>query len=149
MTDERKEMERALKEVVIPELRRRGFKGSMPHFRRVRPDRVNFLTFQFYSAGGSFVVVIASCGPNGVEDQFFSHIPIEKLTAHDCHGPRRLGSRPEEHKSDHWFHYGPRSYDSPRPPKPYSHYLDIANSIVQLLDSQAEKWWSEPLVVNR
>lgn len=34
-SNERKKMDAALKQVVIPILREQGFKGSLPHFRRV------------------------------------------------------------------------------------------------------------------
>lgn len=37
----------ALKAVFVPVLRERGFKGSFPHFRRIRPDRIDLLTVQF------------------------------------------------------------------------------------------------------
>ena len=56
-------MDRVLKATVIPELRARGFQGSLPHFRRRRPDRIDLLTFQFDRSGGRFVVELAQCGP--------------------------------------------------------------------------------------
>ncbi|WP_214721947.1 DUF4304 domain-containing protein [Exiguobacterium sp. s192] len=31
---DRKKMKTAIKEVIVPELRKHGFKGSYPHFRR-------------------------------------------------------------------------------------------------------------------
>ena len=46
-------MDRVLKATVIPELRARGFQGSFPHFRRLRPDRIDLLAFQFYRSGGN------------------------------------------------------------------------------------------------
>ena len=143
MTDERKEMERALKEAFIPELRKRGFKGSMPHFRRIRPDRVDYLTVQFYSAGGGFVVEIAKSGPNGKEEGFGSELPVEKLTVQYFAKRLRLGSTPEQGIADHWFEFGRKSYEKTEPLKPYAHYLGIAVSVAQFLDSQAEKWWND------
>ena len=68
MTEHRKLMERALREMFVVELRRLGFKGSLPHFRRVSEQRVDYLTVQFNSAGGSFVVEVTSAGPDGKPD---------------------------------------------------------------------------------
>ena len=48
-------MEVALKKIVVPELRTLGVRGSFPHFRRVEKQRIDLLSFQFYSSGGSFV----------------------------------------------------------------------------------------------
>lgn len=54
MSDQRSLMMKALRERLVPELRRLGFKGSFPHFHRPLTTRVDFLTIQFNSAGGSF-----------------------------------------------------------------------------------------------
>nr|WP_268888411.1 DUF4304 domain-containing protein [Heyndrickxia shackletonii] len=37
----------ALKKIVVPELRERGFKGSFPHFRRIFENKIDLITFQF------------------------------------------------------------------------------------------------------
>jgi hypothetical protein len=47
MSDDRSRMIAALQAHVVPELRRRGFKGSFPHFRRAAAQRIDLLTFQF------------------------------------------------------------------------------------------------------
>jgi Domain of unknown function (DUF4304) len=49
-------MEQALKAYVVPVLREHGFAGSLPHFRRLRSDCVDLLTFQFDKNGGGFVI---------------------------------------------------------------------------------------------
>ena len=62
-TEERKLMNRALREKLVPDLRARGFKGSLPHFHRIKASGADYLTIQFWSAGGRFTVEIAKCGP--------------------------------------------------------------------------------------
>ena len=142
MNEERKEMDRALKEALIPELRNRGFKGSMPHFRRILKDRVDYLTIQFNSAGGGFVVEIAKSGPNGIESGFGSELSVQKLNVQYFGNRLRLGSKPEEGIRDHWFEFGRKSYEGPGPIQPYEHYLGVAKSVVPFLDAQAEAWWN-------
>ncbi|MEY8738422.1 DUF4304 domain-containing protein [Bacillales bacterium AN1005] len=56
---ERKKMDNALKQVVIPTLREQGFKGSLPHFRRINENNIDLITFQFNKWGGSFIVELA------------------------------------------------------------------------------------------
>ncbi|MFF2886098.1 DUF4304 domain-containing protein [Paenibacillus sp. NPDC057967] len=55
----------ALKSIVIPSLRERGFKGTFPHFRRVNEKKIDLLTFQFDKYGGGFIIEIAVCSPAG------------------------------------------------------------------------------------
>jgi hypothetical protein len=53
-----------IKTVIVPELRRRDFKGSFPHFRRIYDDgKVDYLSFQFNKYCGSFIVEIAVAYP--------------------------------------------------------------------------------------
>jgi hypothetical protein len=53
MSSPRQLMDEALKAHVVPALRERGFKGSLPHFRRLRSDRVDLLTVQFDKTVGA------------------------------------------------------------------------------------------------
>src|SRR5262245_5896684 len=129
-------IEAALREVVIPDLRRRGFRGSFPHFRRRFGSRINLLTFQFYSSGGSFVVEIAQCGPTGVSHSW-KDVGPDKVTAWDVASRLRLGSDRSSGKADHWFVYGKPNYEvGHEEVKPPAHYLSIANEVRLLLDSQ-------------
>lgn len=57
----RNEMLAALKAHLLPVLRERGFKGSLPHLRRLRKERIDLMTIQFDKYGGGFVVEIAGC----------------------------------------------------------------------------------------
>src|SRR5918993_4807214 len=97
---------RALREVFVPSLRAKGFKGTFPHFRRVLPDRVDYLTVQFYSSGGSFVVEIATAGPDGKPRGYGEHLPVEKLTVSYFWNRLRLGSDRAAGRGDHWYVFG-------------------------------------------
>ena len=132
----------AIKSIFVPELRGQGFKGSFPHFYRTGPTRTDFLTVQFNSAGGSFVVEIAKCGPNGIGSGHWKDLPVSKLNVQYFAERLRLGCNPAANILDHWFEFGPRNYDPPQPLQPVSHYEGVATKLVQLLNSQAEGWWS-------
>jgi hypothetical protein len=101
----REDMNRALQREFVPELRRRGFTGSLPHFRRVG-DRVDLLTVQFDRHGGRFVIEIAKCDATGVTTYSGRRIPANRVTAHDLHPRerRRLGS-PAEGEDGIWFRF--------------------------------------------
>lgn len=141
MEDHRSLMTAALKSIFVPALRERGFKGSLPHFYRACPARTDFLTVQFNSAGGSFVVEIAKCGPNGIESGHGEDLPVSKLNVQYFARRHRLGSNPAAGILDHWFDFAPRNYDPPQPLHPAGHYEHVASILVPLLDSQAEDWW--------
>ena len=59
MSDDRVKMDRAIKDLVVPVLRKNNFKGTFPHFHRVRGGHVDLLTFQFDKWGGGLVVEIS------------------------------------------------------------------------------------------
>ena len=59
MSDLRLQMDAALKATLIPLLRDRGFKGSLPHFRRIGKSGIDLFTVQFDRNGGGFVVEVA------------------------------------------------------------------------------------------
>jgi hypothetical protein len=135
-------MTSALKNRLVPELRRRGFKGTFPHFHRALATRVDFLIVQFNSAGGSFVVEIAKCGPNGIVEGFGSELPVGRLNVQFFRDRLRLGSDTTAGRSDHWFEFGRRMYDPPQPTEPADHYQNVAMSVVPFLATQAERWWN-------
>ncbi|HEX6185447.1 MAG TPA: DUF4304 domain-containing protein [Pyrinomonadaceae bacterium] len=141
MTAHRNAILRALKEVFVPALRAGGFSGTFPHFRRVLPDRVDYLTVQFYSSGGSFVVEIATAGPDGKPVGYGRHLPVEKLNVSYFSNRLRLGSDRAGGKADHWYVFGPRSYDAPEPLRPFEHYLAIGRQVTADLERQGEPWF--------
>ena len=139
--DHRDAIIKALKEVFVPVLRARGFRGTLPHFRRVLPDRVDYLTVQFYSSGGSFVVEIASAGPDGKPRNYGKDLPVARLNVGYFSNRLRLGSNRAAGKADHWYVFGPRSYDDPEPLRPIDHYLAIAREVTADLERQGEPWF--------
>lgn len=52
-------MKAALRQYVIPELINEGFTGNYPHYRRVFPDRIELLAFQWNKWGHSFTVEVS------------------------------------------------------------------------------------------
>src|SRR5260221_6514272 len=93
---DREAMDAALKELVIPVLRANGFKGSLPHFRRVTPQAIDLLTFQFDKWGGGFVVEISKCSPGGDTMHSGGHnAPSKNNAPHPhTHPPKRIPTRP-------------------------------------------------------
>jgi len=104
---ERKEMEKHLKDIVIPFLRKRDFKGSFPHFRRMGKERIHLLTFQFDFHGGGFVIEIANCVPGGFTTPWGKKIEPDKLRAHDVYKRSRIQSNMNtpDSSTDDWFRF--------------------------------------------
>ena len=127
----RREMDDALNTRFVPALRRIGFKGSLPHFRRPGDGKVDLLTVQFDRHGGGFVVEISRCGIDGITTHWGKSIPATKVTAHDLL-PRqrhRLG-QPAPGLDGCWF-----TFDDGTPP------MTVAESLCTYLD-EAERWWA-------
>ncbi len=130
MSDSRDQMIAAVREVVLPVLRDMGFTGSFPHFRRIRDAQIDLLTFQFNRHGGSFVIEVAFCAPDGFTTHWGEHIPPKKLRAHDIDPDQR--PRLDSNHPDRWFHY--------EPVRPGIH-AEIAAQLLPLLGSRAEQYW--------
>ena len=141
MTDERTLMVKALKEVIVPKLRKMGFKGSLPHFRRIREKQLDLLSFQYDSAGGSFVVEIAKAPAEGITTSWGKYIPPGKANVTWVNERLRLGSEPAKGIDDYWFSFGRRSYEPEEKLAPYEQFLAVAQEVASLLDKQAEAWW--------
>lgn len=142
-------MDAALKAAVNECLRPRGFTGSLPHLRRRSPDRICLLSVQHFSSGGSFVVEVAACGPEGVTTAWGKVIEPSKVNAQHITRPRpRLGSAGFPGSGDHWFVYGPRNYephaDVLQPPH---HYEKIAAEVMQLVETTAEPFWQSVTIL--
>jgi hypothetical protein len=56
MASGRDEMIKALKNILIPVLREKGFKGSFPHFRRRLENRIDLMSFYFDKYGGGLLL---------------------------------------------------------------------------------------------
>jgi len=106
MTHERKAMDDALKELVVPKLRAVGFKGSLPHFRRVASGGLDILTFQFDRYGGGFIIELARCSKDGFVTTWGKIIPANKITAWDLPLNWRHRIQPQVGSStDSWFRF--------------------------------------------
>ena len=135
-------MDPALKRMVSRHLRPAGFQGSLPHFRRLDPERIDLLSIQYLSSGGSFVAEVASCPPEGLITPWGKHIPPNNVRAKEVpHHRARLGS-PTFPVGDHWFRFGPRNYE-PEASRVESSdfYDDVASTVAMYVTSQAESFW--------
>jgi hypothetical protein len=138
MSKERNEMIKALKNIVVPQLRERGFKGSFPHFRRATETKINLLTFQFDQRGGGFVIEISQCPLDGVTTAWGQHISANQASAWDMHPDERFRLKPGSGNSTiDWFRYDKKSLLPPS-----SVYKKTAKSVLPFLE-KAEEWWSD------
>lgn len=135
MSKDRDAMNAALSEVVVPVLRSKGFKGSMPHFRRIADGTAELLTFQFDRWGGGFVIEIARCSDQGFTTHWGKHIPASKVTAWDL-APNNKRIQPREGSgTDAWFRYDDALF-----PFLTSRATKAAEEVLKCLP-QAELWW--------
>ncbi len=129
---DRKRMVAALKSDVVPLIRKCGFSGSFPHFRRIRPIKTDCLCFQFDRYGGGFVVEI---GEGPTEDLVLPQgekNPVTELTVPylDLARRARLASGPRP-QGDQWFRYDTGNDEA----------FDLAAKAVQTLLPQVEAWF--------
>ncbi|MFM1873468.1 MAG: hypothetical protein RL398_2890 [Planctomycetota bacterium] len=133
-------MEKAIGEVVVPFLRDRGFKGSLPHFRRIGASRIDLISFQTYSSGGSFAVNLATCPADGVVHPWGKVVPPGKVTAYDVMPRRRLGGLGH---GDYWFVYGKPNYESGHElVESPERYARVAEQVRLMLDQEGESYWA-------
>ena len=124
----------ALKAIVVPKLRERNFKGSFPHFRRVREDQIDLLAFQFDKRGGGFVIEISRCSSEGIVTAWGEQIPPNKVTVWDMPLSARLRLQPRfDGSTSGWFRYDTGS--------PLGNvFKKTAKAVLPFLE-KAEKWW--------
>ncbi len=143
----------SIKEIVVPQMRERGFRGSFPHFRRRTDRQIDLLTFQFDRNGGGFVIEISRCPPGGITTSWGKEIPPAKVTAQDLHPDERQRLQPfGGGGTDSWFRYDSRPppsggfvarfwkilFSSSEPPISYD---SVAQSVLPFLD-QADEWYA-------
>ena len=133
----RDEVDKALKAITVPHLRSLGFKGSYPHFYRDRDGHIDLLTFQFNKYGGSFTAEISFADRERSNVYIYKDTEPKKLRASQTTERFRLGAMPEHGKEDHWFHFEYRGVKKSYSPE------EAAQEVRELIDSQAEVWWSE------
>ena len=128
MSLERNNMISALKRIVVPELRKKGFRGSFPHFRRISSEKIDLMTYQFDRYGGGFVVEVAVCSPDGITHEWGEKVPPNKVTAHDLTNRLRL-----KEKDGQWFRYDTED-------KVENIFDNVANEVLKHL-YEAEEYW--------
>lgn len=135
--DARKEMNDHLARIVVPKLRSIGFKGSFPHFRRILPNRIHLLTFQFDRYGGGFVIEIANCKAEGYTTSWGKKIEPNKITAHDLYVRKRIQSNMETSNSltDDWFRY-----DQSKSSAGLNIYQKVCEDVLSKLEVAEEYW---------
>ena len=136
-------MDRALKEIFVPELRARGFAGSLPHFRRIRPDRIDLLTIQYSRYGGEFLVELSQCGPEGVTAGHGMEAPPSKVTVHHLFSAERYRLSHKPGGRGQWF-----AFDDDRGPAPAEAALEAvcakaATMALEAFAQQGEPWWEK------
>jgi hypothetical protein len=120
----------ALKQLFVPLLRERGFKGSFPHFRRISPGRIDLLTIQFDKWGGGFVIELAKCGPEGFTTHWGLHILPNKVRAWDIDIDSRLRLGTLSTGKGMWFRYDDGTSVE-----------EVARRVVAHLP-EADGWWN-------
>ena len=70
----RQQMKRALRSVMTPVLRRAGFTGTCPRYRRLSPKPYDLLMFDFNRYADFFSIQIGQCAPDD-----YGSVPREKI----------------------------------------------------------------------
>ncbi|MBA2936891.1 DUF4304 domain-containing protein [Paenibacillus sp. CGMCC 1.16610] len=130
MSVERDIMIDALKTIVIPELREKGFKGSFPHFRRITDKKIDILTFQFDKYGGGFRLEIAVCSPEGLTHDWGEKVTPNKVTAYHLN----IQNRKTILDNGNWFRYDKKTFFG-------SVYKKVASKVLKSF-KKAEEYWA-------
>jgi len=130
MSSERDNMISELKKIVVPELRKRGFKGSFPHFRRISEDKIDLMTFQFDRYGEGFVIEVGVCSPEGFTHSWGEKVSPNKVTAHDLNPDNRLRLKENDGQ---WFRYDAENESE-------DIYENVAIEVMKHL-YEAEEYW--------
>ena len=82
LSQQRQQMNRALRSVMTPLLRRHGFTGVCPRFRRLNREQFDLLLFLFNKHHSSFLIEIGRCSRDWWQRELgdaIPPIPAEKL----------------------------------------------------------------------
>jgi hypothetical protein len=129
--ERRIKMDEAIKDLVIPFLRELGFKGSYPHFRREKENKLNLLAFQFSLSGPKFVVEISNCPINGFNPGYGNDLKPAECRVYYMNKRLRIGSI--KNGAGYW-------YDFSKEPLFGDIYKKRANELIANWD-EAENWW--------
>jgi hypothetical protein len=136
-SDTHSQIRKELQQELVPELRRRGFSGSLPNFRRITEGRIALLTVQFDKYGGSFTLELGRAPASDYAPFPGKLIPTTHLSARDLDLAQRARIHPNPGDTLNWFSY--------------KHLVaggDVAEGLRALarsasaLLSEAEAWWA-------
>jgi hypothetical protein len=134
----RKRMNDALRTYTLPMLRGMGFKGALPHLRRLYEKEIQIITFQFSVYGGNFVIELGKC-------VLSEEIIPENITAWMCGSRNCIGKNERlgmlSHDNDHWYSFQEKA-DLPET------YERLAKEAAQDLENYAEEWFSSTQLPN-
>lgn len=126
-TKKRQQMRVALMAVITPVLRKAGFTGSCPHFRRFGNERYDLLTFYFDKYGDNFVIDLGQCTSDWARAEQRTP-PHQKLNPWYLEAYQRARVQPGPFISNKtsWFHY-----DGAETPKDYHR---VAESVIPFVE---------------
>lgn len=139
-------MDRVLREIFVPELKARGFTGSFPHFRRIKPSRIDLISFQYTRRGGQFMVTLARCEPHGIATAWGEQIPPGKVTVSDTFTGDRFYLSTKAGWRGRLFIFDRPSYDPPIANSEAAMAEPCAKAARIALEAfmrQAEPWWEK------
>ena|SRR5437016_4378989 len=134
MSSESERMEKALMDRLEPELRRRRFAGSFPHFRRHTPSKTDLLSVHFERNRGSFLVEIGEVPPSDFDSPIGVRVEIGKATSVDALSTDRARLAPTPASSAFRFRRSVFDWSDTR-------FDRAAEKVVELLP-QADRWWA-------
>jgi hypothetical protein len=127
----RQKMKKALGKTMTPLLRRHGFVGNCPHFRRIRQERFDLLMLCFNKHDDSFSIDIGQCPSDWFPKPGSRIVPPEKLTTWDLPSTMRTRVQPRSGPSTaDCFQYG--DANSPED------FQRIAESVVPFMERAVE-----------
>lgn len=143
----------ALKRVVLPALRARGFEGELPDLRRVSAEGTHFFNVQTNKYGGSFIVNLGRIPPGPFTTRSGEFISPELLTLVHARGNNAARLRAKPHVLEtRWFQYGQthssKAWAHLRPllglgrPTPFIPEFERAAREVLALLPECDQWWA-------
>lgn len=143
----------ALKRIVLPALRARGFEGELPDLRRVSAEGRHFFNVQTNKYGGSFIVNLGRIPPGPFTTSSGEFVPPDLLSIIHARGndEARLRAVPNV-LTEVWFQYGQaeqsKAWAGLRPllglgnPKPFvPEFERVAHELLALLP-ECDQWWA-------
>ena len=127
-------MQGALKKILLPYLRERGFKGSFPYLRRDHNGVLDLLSVQFDQHGGGFLLEISACPAEAFVTKWGEEIPPSKMTAEYLPIDQRHRLGTTKWNNTPWLRYdGSASSDI---------FEVLAARARDLVRNEAEGWWA-------